>query len=92
MKKLGKFLASAGVLLFASRLALAAPEAPPLPAGSEKAVVEVGESPSERARSMRAHKRPIKDKSRDDTLPDVVNPVATTPPVGADSAHGSVNR
>lgn len=56
---------------------------PPLPAGSEQVVVQMGDDPHERGRSVRAHgnpKRSFKEKTRDDTLPPMANPAATNTP------------
>lgn len=56
---------------------------PPLPTGSERVVVQMGDDPHERGRSARAHgnlKRVAKDKTRDDTLPPMANPAASNTP------------
>lgn len=55
-------------------------KAPPLPPGSQKVNVQLGQSPKEAARDMRAHKRPKKDKTLDDTRTSATTATADATP------------
>jgi hypothetical protein len=68
----------AAFMLASATTGFAAPvKAPPLPAGSEKLQMKPGTNPIELKRDKNAHRRPAKDKTRDDTLPKPVEPAAT---------------
>jgi len=80
MHKLNFHAISLAAFLLGSGAALAAPtaKAPPLPAGSARVSVQLGQNPDETNRAIHAHKRPIRDKQRDDTLPTTAPPAAGT--------------
>ena len=79
MKHLSRYaIGFAAVMLANVGLAAAAVTAPPLPRGSEKAKILLGQNPQEMKRDKNAHKRPKKDKSLDDT-----RPATTMPPAAA---------
>lgn len=55
-------------------------KAPPLPPGSQKVNVQPGQSPKEAARDKRAHQRPKKDKTLDDTRTSATTATADATP------------
>jgi hypothetical protein len=78
VKPLPRYTIGFAALMLASATTgfAAPPKAPPLPPGSEKLQMQPGVNPIEIKRDRHAHRRPKKDKSRDDTLPKVVLPDA----------------
>lgn len=55
-------------------------QAPPLPPGSQKAKPQLGNNPKEVARDKHAHKKPVKDKTLDDTRTTTTTSTATVTP------------
>lgn len=75
MERFSQHVIGLATLMFiATNLAIAQVKAPPLPPGSEKVKWHLGQNPKEIMRDKNAHKRPNKDKKRDDRLPQAITP------------------